>query len=423
MKLLKLLLLIGILFPNVAQGQLLRPFRSYSVPNKVFSQVCSNCDVQVNNAVIQLSTPEGVEVASSAVSDGPHTRALVSGSCGSGTICGADANGAFVVSNAHVWGTTIGKQVTIDTVVSGQTKRLVGRVVFAGYSNSRMVDFSIAYFEGLSSKRYMPMLKTEPTGQPFSTTGSPRCVWPLVTKPFNDLRNYGDGLITGTPDAICGQSGSAIYNSDGHQIALLTWSINGRCAGQKTSKLWQVATQRDVSLADLRPDGLRELSEIAEKVVCEEGIFGELPQCFIGDSRPLCEEGVFGELKGFTTIVETSGNDPEIVKIVGPQIRPLTENVIASQLNTAMADMPIWYNPSTPPTDPPTDPPSDCYKLTDKEWALIQFIRAQESEAGFGDLLKGLDWVKLAKTIIEIIKLFQTMEAPGPTDVSFNTNN
>lgn len=398
--------------PAASQAQLFRPFRSYSVPHATFSQVCPGvgCEIVVSPTITysELSAPAGVEVVSTAIADGPHTRALVSGSCGSGTICGADAGGAFVVSNAHVWGTSIGKQVTIDIVAGGQTKRLTGRTVFAGYSNSRMVDFCIAYFEGLSSKRYMPMVKTEPEKQPFSTTGSPRCVWPLVTKQFNDPRNYGDGLITGTPDAIGGQSGSAIYDSEGHQIALLTWSINGRCAGQKTSKLWQVATQRDVNLADLRPEGLRELSEPAVRPKCEEGIFGELPQCFIGDFRPETAEGIFGELPALA-IAETAGDDPDTIAVVGPRVRPMTEDVIASQLNTAMAEMPIWFEPGSP--DPTPDPGTgDCHKLTDKEWALIQFIRAQESEAAFGDALRNIDWVKLAKTIIEIIKLFQGLQ-------------
>lgn len=395
--------LAAIALPSIADAQLFRPFRSYSVPQRTFTQVCPSGDCVVytpsqsgGDSVLQLSTPEGIEEVASAVADGPHTRALVSGSCGSGTICGADEGGAYVVSNAHVWGTTIGKVVTIDVVADGQTKRLTGRIVFAGYSNSRMVDFAIAKFEGLTAKRYMPMLKTEPEGQPFGTTGSPRCVWPLVVKQFNNPSSYGQGLITGTPDAIGGQSGSAIYNAAGHQIALLTWSINGRCAGQKTSKLWEVASQRNVLLADLRPEGLQELG-------CNP------------ETRPETEEGVFGEMPSILQDVadDSSGGSPV-------RIRPVTENVIASTVSTAMEDMPIWYNPNQPdPTpDPEPDPGTgDCYKLTDKEWALIQFLRAQKDQAAFGDAFRGIDWVALIKAIIEMIKLFQGATS---TDVSYN---
>jgi hypothetical protein len=362
--------------------------------------------------VQQLSTPEGVEQVASAVADGPYTRALVSGSCGSGTICGADAGGAFVLSNAHVWGTAIGKQVTIDIVADGQMKRLTGRTVFAGYSNSRMVDFCIAYFEGLSSKRYMQLLKTEPESPPYETTGSPRCVWPLVTKQFNDPKNYGQGLLTGTPDAIGGQSGSAIYNNDKRQIALLTWSINSRCAGQKTSKLWEVASQRNVNLADVRPDGLKELYAGENRPETQEGVFGELPEYF-HDQKPELAEGIFGEMPAMVTEVSDYDGADDGVAIVGQRMRPITENTISSIVSANLEDMPIWYTPGGGggPVDPPVDPTDpDCRKLTAKEWELIQFIRAQQNEAAFGDALKNIDWVKLAKTIIEIIKLFQSMQ-------------
>jgi hypothetical protein len=411
--------------PAISQAQLFRPFRSYSVPHQTFSQVCPGpgCVVVqgqvcapvyqsiVEPSIQQLSTPEGVEEVASAVADGPHTRAMVSGSCGSGTICGADAGGAFVLSNAHVWGTSIGKQVTIDVVADGQTKRLTGKTVFAGYSNSRMVDFCIAYFEGLSSKRYMQLLKTEPESPPYGTTGSPRCVWPLVTKQFNDPRDYGQGLLTGTPDAIGGQSGSAIYNADKRQIALLTWSINGRCAGQKTSKLWEVASQRDVSLADLRPADLEELYAGENRPETQEGVFGELPECF-SEQNPELTEGIHGEMPGAVFEVADYDGADDGVSIVGQRKRPMTENIISSIASSNLEDMPIWYTPGGGgPVDPPVDPTDpDCRKLTAKEWELIQFIRAQQNEAAFGDALKNIDWVKLAKTIIEIIKLFQSMQ-------------
>jgi len=410
--------------PSISQAQILRPFRSYSVPQAVFSDGCVGlgCEIIASPqtgvvafpSIVQLSTPEGIEEVSSAVADGPHTRAIVSGSCGSGTICGADASGAFVVSNAHVWGTSIGKVVNIDIVSNGRTVRLSGRIVFAGYSNTRMVDFAIARFEGLSSKRYMPMLKTEPDSPPYGTTGAPRCVWPQVTKPINDPRNYGQGLITGTPDAIGGQSGSAIFNSNGQQIALLTWSINGRCAGQKTSKLWQVASQRNVLLADPRPEGLVELCSNPEsRPETEEGIFGEMPSILLTEHRQH-PDGAFHE--------ESGGENDLALALVGPRVRPTTDNVIASQLNTSMADMPIWYIPGGGGVEPEPDPCPDCpgcpevcppdhHKLTPNEWELIQFIRAQQSETSrFGDFLKGVDWVALMKQVMEIIKLIQSLQ-------------
>lgn len=357
-----------------------------------------------------LPLPEGVTQVASAVADGPHCRCLVNGSCGSGTICGADASGAYVVSNAHVWGTQIGKSVTVDLVSGGATKRMAGRIVFSGYSSSRMVDFSIAKVEGLKSAKYMPMLKTEPTDAPYGTRGSPKCVWPQVTKPFNDARNYGQGLITGTPDAIGGQSGSAIYNSKGQQIALLTWSINGRCAGQKTSLLWQVATQRNVMLADARPSDLMELRDGNERPETEEGIHGDFGPV-IASQRPITEDGIHGDMPVdpaqvvkadlYAHVFEKRADDAQ--SLVGRQIRPITENVIASQ--ASMQDLPIWFDANQPPVDPPTDPDADCYKLTAKEWELIQFLRKQSEQQGE---VADRDWLalfmKLMPIIMELIK-------------------
>lgn len=315
--------------------------------------------------------------SSAVIADLPHVRCLVGNSCGSGTICGTDGKGAWVLSNAHVWGTQLGKQVIVDCVSNGARKRVAGRLVFTGYSNSRMVDFAIAYFEGLTSQRYMQILKVEPEDSPYQTTGCPRCVWPQVTKPFNDARNYGPGLITGLPDAIGGQSGSAIYNSEGEQIALLTWSINGRCAGQKTAKLWQVATTRNVLLADPRPEGLTEINT--------------------GD-RPETAEGIFGSFSA-GLVEESQGS------------RPITENVIASVVVT-MDGLPIWTDgkpkPEPPkPDEPKPQPPADdCYKLSPKEWELIEFLRKQQKEMGAGRE-RAFDWVAILKLVMELIALIQ----------------
>jgi hypothetical protein len=327
--------------------------------------------------------------ANEVIADTPHVRCIVGNSCGSGTICGRDSTGSYVLSNAHVWGTQLGKVVNIDCVVNGAQKRVQGRLIFAGYSSTRMVDFAIALVPNLKSKRYMPMLKTEPTGQPFATTGGPRCVWPQVTKPFNDPRSYGDGLVTGSPDAIGGQSGSSIYNAQGNQIALLTWSINGRCAGQKTSKLWQVATNRNVLLADPRPDGLRELGEVGELT---EGVFGIAPM-FTHD-EPFVEDGIFGKAA--------------ILEVQAGNVRPKTDDVIASMVNASMETMPIWAVPNTPPppVDPVVPPPpadGDCMKLTEKEKALIEFLRSQETK--FGE--KAFDWAQIIRLVLELIQLIQ----------------
>jgi hypothetical protein len=357
----------------------------------------------------EVKAEAGIEEVSTATAKTPHVRCIYNGSCGSGTICGKDGRGAYVVTNAHVVGTAIGRVASVDIVsTSGSTQRIKGRIVMSGYSDRTMVDFAIMHCEGLTSERYMPLLKSQPEGAPYGTTGSPRCVWPQVVKAFNDPRNYGDGLITGTPDAIGGQSGSAIYNSNGQQIALLTWSISGRCAGQKTSKLWQVAQTRNVEVADVRPPELREVSDNPNRPETQVGVFGEMASLEpIISNRPETKQGVFGNVAAAIDQDSTMTLQQRNAKI--GRLESGVQNVVGS----AMAELPIWYDPNQPtdPTDPtdPQDP--DCHKLTDKEWELIQFLREQAKESGIRDGAKERDWltvlIKLMPLILEMIKAIQ----------------
>jgi len=379
---------------DTAEAQLFRRRIANTQPAAELQQCGPNGCPQVQfgpPAVVlrQTMSAEPAEATPTAavVADIPHVRCIAGNSCGSGTICGSDGDGSFVVTNAHVAGTALGRSVNVDCVVNGAAQRVTGKTVMAGYSDSRMVDFCILYVEGLSSKRYMPMLKTEPDSPPFGTTGAPRCVWPLETKVFGDARNYGDGLITGSPNAIGGQSGSAIYNQKGQQIALLTWSINGRCAGQKTSKLWQVATTRNVLLADPRPVGLVELSEpCSERAETSEGIFGEC--------------GLFEVQSGS---------------------RPFTENTVSNIVGASMDEMPIWVVEGGPGPQPEPDPTPDCPPCPDcpdcdngsgdcvvlnaTEKALIDSIRAHQTNLRDGE--KAFDWMKIMALVMELIKAIQ----------------
>lgn len=345
-------------------------------------QKCPTCPPDSTQCFVGANAEVAAVVANT-----PHVRCIAGNSCGSGTICGSDGSGSYIVTNAHVTGTALGRQVNVDCVTESGAKRVSGRTVMTGYSDSRMVDFSIVFVEGLTSSRYMPMLKAEPDNQPFATTGSPKCVWPQVTKQFNSPRSYGDGLLTGTPNAIGGQSGSAIYNSKKQQIALLTWSMNGLCAGQKTVKLWQVATSRNVQLADPRPAELRELGD------CD-------------GSRPVTSEGVFGNC----VLLELAQNS----------FRPVTENTIRNVVGSAMEDLPIWVAPGDVTPEPEPDPTPDCppcpdcpdcgnadncVQLTDNEKALIDFLRSQQTALRDGE--KAFDWMRIMALIMELIKAIQ----------------
>lgn len=371
--------LVVSLIANESFGQLFRQ-RFQSQTPVVGCQVCAGPSCAEQPVLAKASD---ISTVASVVATTPHVRCVFNGSCGSGTICGADANGAYVLTNAHVVGTQVGRVATIDCVTNAGASRVSGRIVMAGYSDRTMVDFAILHCEGLTSKRYMPLLKTEPSDAPYATTGSPRCVWPQVTKQFNDPRNYGQGLITGSPDAIGGQSGSAIYNSKGQQIALLTWSISGRCAGQKTSKLWLVASQRNVELADPRIPGMVEVGDRPETA---NGVFGELPTAH---SVATNEGPLLANNQAASSIAKIGRLEVGIQNIVGSE----------------MANLPIWFEPPTEPDD------GDCIKLTEKERELIEFLRKQAEERGLRDKLKERDWLsllmKLMPIILEFIKTIQ----------------
>lgn len=231
----------------------------------------------------------------------PHVRVIVNNTCGSGTICGSTEKGSWILTNAHVAGTALGRTLKIDYVSADGDKQTTAITRHSGYSATRMVDYAIAFADGLQCESPMKLLRTEPKQPPFATKGSPRCVWPQVLKPFDDPRSYGQDLITGVPNAIGGQSGSGIYNEERNTIALLTWTINGRCAGQKTQKIWDIATTGNTELAGERPAGLAELQELPS--------------------------------------------------------RPETENVIQSSMVESVRDLPIWFQVTPDAPDTPNPAP------------------------------------------------------------------
>jgi hypothetical protein len=354
---------------------------------------------QITNQDVQSGTP--------IQADSPQVRVRISGSCGSGFIAGADATGAYVITNAHVVGTQIGREATVDVVSDGQQRSLRGRVALAMYHSQRLIDAAVVRVDGLTSKRYLPMLKELPSGEPFETRGAPRCVWPLVTKPFDRvIVSPNSPLIRGLPDAIGGQSGSAIHNANGQAIALLAWSWGGYCAGQQTHWLWKVATERSLTSVPFRPNGLDEVSDTPENAVF---------------SRPVTEDGIFEDDQTDNQAHQADTPEEHETGVPG-LVRPATENGIFNLVDSRLAGLPIWFTPGSP--DPQPDPcpncpecpkcpevcPPDYHQLTAKEWELIEFLRAQQDEASLSDLLKDIDWVKLARQIIEIIKLFQSLQ-------------
>jgi len=365
-----------------------------------FSLACCFFIIIAPSVSAQVVCPENVcpidfQTTELPVADSPTVRVRISGSCGSGFIAGADSSSAYIVTNAHVVGTLIGREVTIDILSGGQMRSMRGRVILSMYHSQRLIDAAVVRVDSLKSARYMPMVREAPSKRPFGTRGAPRCVWPLVTKPFDQvIISSSSPLIRGLPDAIPGQSGSGIYDADGNAIALLAWSWGGYCAGQQTHWLWKVATERSLLSVPPRPIGLQEVSEGPEEAAYV---------------RPVTEDGIF---------FEASDQCPDS----NCSVRPLTEDGIFSLVDSRLAQLPIWFVPGGPKPEPEPDPCPDCppcpevcppdyHQLTDKEWALIEFIRSQQSETSrFGEFLRNIDWVALTKQFIEIIKLFRSLQ-------------
>lgn len=209
---------------------------------------------------------------------GPSDRVAVKvtngRSCGSGAIVGRDSEGSTIITNAHVAGTRIGRQVRIDYVDSkGVARRTTGRVTMAAYSEKYLTDWAIVKTSGFNDVEPVRMSTQKPSGWHY-TRGSPRCVWPQVSTAVKTA-NVADNspLWRWRPNSIGGQSGSAVWSTeDNLQYGLLTWSWGGLGAGQQTHWIHRQATTRTI-VGPLRAGGLKEVAEnVAET---EEGFFSE----------------------------------------------------------------------------------------------------------------------------------------------------
>ena len=109
-----------------------------------------------------------------------------------------------------------------------------------------------------------------------------------------------------TPDAIGGQSGSAIWDVQTNIMqALIAWSWGGQTGAQQTAEIYRMTVAASVEVAGVRPEGLIPLNE--SDVELEEG---------------------------FHVLSEATGN----IKI---------------------QDLPIWYDPNQGPNEPEPDCPGE----------------------------------------------------------------
>lgn len=218
---------------------------------------------QIRRYVLAAATLLFVTHAQSAIL-AQAVRVRVANVCGSGSICGYDASGAYILTNAHVAGTTIGRTCNIDYQSQAGQITTTARVIMAAYSDSTLTDWAILQAQSLTGGPSWKLSTKRPTDTQtaFNTCGSPRCVWPLICTSVQ-TDNHSATPWTWTPNSIPGQSGSSVRTPEGVTYGLLTWSWNGRGAGQQTATIYAQATQRSIDAAP-RPEGLIEVPTQAQ---------------------------------------------------------------------------------------------------------------------------------------------------------------
>lgn len=198
-------------------------------------------------------------------------RVLNSGSCGSGSIVGKRNGKTLVLTNAHVAGTTIGRIVQCQFPFHGNLK-YDGRVIMAAYSDKIMMDWSVIEID---QDIQLPAVKLsiKAPGQELYSCGYPKCDGPWPVKLRTVTYTHNGTVWRGQPNAIGGQSGSAIHDFIDHlQRIILTWSWAGDCAGQTTKAIWFQYSQR-AAVGFERPEGLIELNNRCDGL--ENGFFAE----------------------------------------------------------------------------------------------------------------------------------------------------
>lgn len=252
---------------------------------------CDECDVAQYAAL-------GDMVATGS-SSGAACRITAGNACGSGSFVGKDATSSFVMTNAHVVGTTIGRVVALRFVENGRVVNESGRVVMAAYSDRMLTDWAVVRLARVVDVPHVAMSKTRPSGDHY-TTGSPRCVWPLQSTAVRTADvSQNSSLWRWRPNAIGGQSGSGVWSVNGKQemFGLLTWSWGGLGAGQQTAVIWKQTRDRSID-ADNRPAGLQEVGD--DRSPTEVGFFSEVS---LGDLP------IWGDGDGTTPPLDQPVND------------------------------------------------------------------------------------------------------------------
>ncbi len=365
--------------PSLVDAQIFRG-RQFGCPP-------AGCQPAQAQVVIYSSAVPTIDAAAPVeTSVGPSSAAavkvLAGSGCGSGSIVGYWKTGSLVLTNAHVAGTRPGSHATVDLVVNGKQRRLNATVLMAAYSSKTLADWSVLYVPDFREITPVKLSKERPTGLHY-TTGSPKCVWPLVSSTLTtaDIQDNSP-LWRWRPNSIGGQSGSGVWSKNNNlQYGLLTWSWGGLGAGQQTMQIYKQATERTTA-GPPRIPGLQEV--INRDVIVEEGFFIEqdidtLP-IWAGDTEP--------EEPGPTDPQNPCDLTPADLELV----KQLITTIDARGLDHAEAirHLIAMLNSTRPDVESePADPVAREFKS----------LRDRYSDRGY-------DWVAIIKLLLQLIEIF-----------------
>ncbi len=194
-------------------------------------------------------------------------RVTVSGVCGSGTVVGRTQEGnAIVLTNAHVAGTTRGRNVNLERWnTDGTSERGTGTIIASGYGRGTSVDFALLKCNAGFARDVapIPLADRYPSNQSLVTTyGCPRCEWPSLQ--VLKLNRKEGQILSWKPEAIGGRSGSSLidYSEGGPRVVgLLTWAGGGEGLGQSTPFLLSAMRGKLPATLEGLPAGVREVSD------------------------------------------------------------------------------------------------------------------------------------------------------------------
>ena len=205
------------------------------------------------------------------VSKGPSStaacRVLNRNSCGSGSKLAEWNGGCLIMTNAHVAGDRLNREVRVEFWIDGQKITRTARVIEALYSDQVTADWALLFCEDpLPEVPAVPMTKKMvQNGEDLYTRGCPRCTWPPVDVDADiiGVRNDG-GVAWWTPVTIGGQSGSGVWSDiSNFMVILLTWAWHYRGkmrgAGQPTGYIYQqqkTIKQTGQIVGNIRPKDL-----------------------------------------------------------------------------------------------------------------------------------------------------------------------